>query len=136
LGSKEDVALTGATAAWTNEFCEVILGGTILIPIAVAYLGVNEVQKITGSGGGFNLAFVTFPTLFNNWGWFAPVAGFLWFGLLFFAAITSSLAMGQPIMAFLQQEYQFTRRSSALALAGLLLVLALPVAMFHGDSFF
>jgi hypothetical protein len=80
------------------------------------------------------LGFFVFPTLFNNWGAFAPVAGFLWFGLLFFAAITSSLAMGQPIMAFLQQEYGFTRRGSAIALGALLLVLAIPVATFHSKA--
>lgn len=105
LREKDDIALTGATAAWTNEFCEVILGGTILIPIAVAYLGLNATQQ----NSGFGLGFMVFPTLFNNWGAFGPFAGFMWFGLLFFAAITSSLAMGQPIMAFFQTEFGLTR---------------------------
>jgi NSS family neurotransmitter:Na+ symporter len=132
LRKEDDVALTGATTAWTNEFCEVILGGTILIPIAVAYLGMSTVQE----NSGFALGFFAFPTLFNNWGWFGPVAGFMWFGLLFFAAITSSLAMGQPIMSFLQEEFGMTRGKSALALALMLLPLALPVALFHTGSFF
>ena len=135
LRSKDDVALNGATTAWTNETCEVILGGTILLPIAVAYLGLSEVQARTAGGSGFSLGFFVFPTLFNNWGAFAPVAGFMWFGLLFFAAITSSLAMGQPIMAFLQDEYKMTRQRSALAFAVMLLVLAVPVAIFHEDTF-
>jgi SNF family Na+-dependent transporter len=135
LREKDDIALTGATAGWTNEFCEVVLGGTILIPIAVAYLGLPEVVNRTSGGSGFSLGFFVFPTLFNNWGWFAPVAGFLWFGLLFFAAITSSLAMGQPIMAFLQQEFGFTRERSAVAFGLLLLPLALPVAMLHSNTF-
>jgi SNF family Na+-dependent transporter len=135
LRSQDDVALTGATTAWTNEFCEIVLGGTILIPIAVAYLGLAEVQDLTKGGSGFGLGFLVFPTLFNYWGWFAPVAGFLWFGLLFFAAITSSLAMGQPIMAFLQDEYQFSRPKSAVAFGALLLLLAVPVAIFHDKTF-
>jgi SNF family Na+-dependent transporter len=136
LRAKDDVALTGATAAWTNEFCEVVLGGTILLPIAVAYLSLGAVQSATQGGSGFGLGFLVFPTLFNNWGWFAPVAGFLWFGLLFFAAITSSLAMGQPIMAFLQQEFGLDRTRSALAFGGLLLPLALPVALLNQATFF
>jgi SNF family Na+-dependent transporter len=131
LREKEDVALTGAATAWTNEFCEVVLGGTILIPIGVAYLGLEQVQ----ARSGFSLGFFVFPTLFNHWGAFAPVAGFLWFGLLFFAAITSSLAMGQPIMAFLQQEFGFTRRGSAITLGAMILLLAIPVAIMHSDSF-
>jgi NSS family neurotransmitter:Na+ symporter len=136
LRSKDDVALNGATTAFTNEFCEVVLGGTILIPIAVAYLGLAEVQALTQGGSGFGLGFLVFPSLFNNWGWFAPVAGFLWFGLLFFAAITSSLAMGQPIMALLQEEYHFSRPRSALALGGMVLALAIPVAIFNQGAFF
>jgi SNF family Na+-dependent transporter len=135
LRDTDDIALTGASAGFTNEFCEVVLGGTILIPIAVAYLGLQAVQDKVAGGSGFGLGFLVFPTLFNNWGWFAPVAGFLWFGLLFFAAITSSLAMGQPVMAFFQSEYKVGRPSSALLFAAILLCLAIPVATFHEDVF-
>ncbi|MCI0641425.1 MAG: sodium-dependent transporter [Gemmataceae bacterium] len=135
LRDQDDVVLTGASAGWTNEFCEVILGGTILLPISVAYLGLNQVVDMTAGGSGFGLGFLTMPTLFNNWGGFAPFAGFLWFGLLFFAAITSSLAMGQPIMAFLQSEFRMSREKSALAFGLMLLVLAVPVAIFHDSTF-
>lgn len=135
LRDKDDIALTGATAAWTNEFCEVLLGGSILIPIAVAYLGLPEVVNKTSGGSGFGLGFLVFPTLFNNWGAFAPAAGVFWFGLLFFAAITSSLAMGQPVMAFLQEEFGFTREKSAVAFGALLMPLAIPVAILHSNTF-
>jgi hypothetical protein len=92
---------------------------------------------MTSGGSGFGLGFMVFPTLFQNWGpMLAPVAGFLWFGLLFFAAITSSLAMGQPIMAFLQTEFNFSRSASALAFGGMLLPLSGCVACLHQKSFF
>jgi SNF family Na+-dependent transporter len=136
LRRDDDVTLNGASGAWTNEFCEVVLGGTILIPIAVAYLGLESVQQTVAGGSGFGLGFMVFPTLFNNWGALAPAAGFMWFGLLFFAAITSSLAMGQPIMAFLQDEFGFSRTRSALTFGAMLLPLALPVAMLNEASFF
>ncbi|MBS0201758.1 MAG: sodium-dependent transporter [Planctomycetes bacterium] len=135
LREHDDIALTGATAAWTNEFCEVLLGGTILIPIAVAYLGLPEVVNLTSGGSGFGLGFLVFPTLFNNWGAFAPAAGVFWFGLLFFAAITSSLAMGQPVMAFLQEEFKFSRERSAITFGMLLLPLAIPVAILNSQTF-
>jgi neurotransmitter:Na+ symporter, NSS family len=136
LRKNDDVTLNGATGAWTNELCEVVLGGTILIPIAVAYLGLAGVQKHVAGGSGFDLGFKVFPTLFSHWGNLAPAAGFLWFGLLFFAAITSSLAMGQPIMAFLQGEFRYSREKSALAFGAMLIPLALPVALFNQRSFF
>ena len=111
---KQDIALNASSAGWMNEFVEVILGGTILIPIATAYLGLQAVQAATLGGSGFGLGFLTLPTLFDNWGWFAPVAGAMWFGLLFFAGITSSLAMGQPILAFFHDEYKLSRERSAI----------------------
>jgi neurotransmitter:Na+ symporter, NSS family len=100
-----------------NEFVEVVLGGSILIPIATAYLGLEAVRAATAGGSGFSLGFLTLPTLFNHRGWFAPLAGAMWFGLLFFAGITSSLAMGQPLLAFLEDEFG-TRRSRAAAAFG------------------
>ena len=111
---KQDIALNASSAGWMNEFVEVILGGTILIPIATAYLGLSAVQAATSGGSGFALGFLTLPTLFNNWGWFAPVAGAMWFGLLFFAGITSSLAMGQPILAFMNDEFKISRHRGAI----------------------
>ncbi|HSN68539.1 MAG TPA: sodium:calcium symporter, partial [Thermoanaerobaculia bacterium] len=113
LSEKQDIALNAASAGWMNEFVEVILGGSLLIPIATAYLGLNAVQAATMGGSGFGIGFLTLPTLFNNWGWFAPIAGAMWFGLLFFAGITSSLAMGQPIMGFLEAEYKIHRSKAA-----------------------
>ncbi|HYG65283.1 MAG TPA: sodium-dependent transporter [Thermoanaerobaculia bacterium] len=115
---RQDIALNAASAGWMNEFVEVVLGGSLLIPIATAYLGLAAVQEATAGGSGFGLGFLTLPTLFNNWGAFAPIAGAMWFGLLFFAGITSSLAMGQPIMAFLEDEFG-TKRNRAAVLFGL-----------------
>lgn len=111
---KQDIALNASSAGWMNEFVEVILGGSLLIPIATAYLGLQAVQAATLGGSGFGLGFLTLPTLFNNWGWFAPIAGAMWFGLLFFAGITSSLAMGQPIVAFFKDDLKFTHNRSAI----------------------
>ncbi len=115
VGRRQDVALNAASAGWMNEFVEVVLGGSLLIPIATAYLGLASVQAATAGGSGFGLGFLTLPTMFAHWGWLAPLAGAMWFGLLFFAGITSTLAMGQPILAFLQDEFGTSRVRAALA---------------------
>ena len=119
-----------------NEFVEVVLGGSILIPIATAYLGLEAVQAATAGGSGFSLGFLTLPTLFEKWGWFGPLAGAMWFGLLFFAGITSSLAMGQPIMAFFEDEFKVRRVSAALLFGGATFVLGvLCVWLYPGGAF-
>ncbi len=134
--AKQDIALNAATAGWVNEFVEVILGGSIMIPIATAYLGLNVVQAATASGSGFGLGFLTLPTLFNNWGAFAPLAGAMWFGLLFFAGITSSLAMGQPILAFLEDKFSMSRIRAALAFGAATFSLGFVcVWLYPGGSF-
>lgn len=133
---RDDIALNAASAGWLNEFVEVILGGSILIPIATAYLGLQAVQAATLGGSGFGLGFLTLPTLFNNWGWLAPLAGAMWFGLLFFAGITSSLAMGQPILAFLEDELQVPRRRAALAFGAVTFALGfICVWLYPGGAF-
>ena len=136
LRRKDDIALNAASAGWLNEFVEVILGGSILIPIATAYLGLEAVRAATGGGSGFALGFLTLPSLFNNWGWLAPLAGAMWFGLLFFAGITSSLAMGQPILAFLSDEFGTSRGRGAIAFGLATLLLGLVcVLLYPGGSF-
>ena len=136
IGRNDDIALNAASAGWMNEFVEVILGGSVLIPIATAYLGLQAVAGATAGGSGFGMAFQTLPTLFNNWGWFAPVAGALWFGLLFFAGITSSLAMGQPIMAFLEDEFGVSRKPAAAGFGLAIFILgALCVWLYPGGAF-
>ncbi|HEX4954300.1 MAG TPA: sodium-dependent transporter [Thermoanaerobaculia bacterium] len=136
LRRDEDIALNAASAGWMNEFVEVVLGSAILIPIATAYLGLAAVTAATSGGSGFGLGFLTLPTLFNNWGWFAPIAGALWFGLLFFAGITSSLAMGQPLISFMEDEYQVPRKRAAALFGGLTLLLGFfCVWLYPGGAF-
>ena len=136
LRSKDDIATNAMAAGWTNECIEVVLGSAILIPIATAYLGLEAVQQATTGGSGFGLSFLTLPTLFNNWGWFGPLGGALWFGLLFFAGVTSSLAMGQPMMSFLQDEHGLSRMKSAVGFGVATLLLGLfCVVLFPGGAF-
>lgn len=127
---KQDIALNAMGAGWTNEFVEVVLGSSILIPIGVGYLGVEKIIEVTAEGG-FGLGFITLPYLFDQWGAFLSVAaGIMWFGLLFFAGITSSLAMGTPCMGFLVDEFGWRRERAAWAFGFAVFILGLPTVLF------
>jgi SNF family Na+-dependent transporter len=107
-----------------------------LIPIAIGYLGVDRVVELTQSGG-LGLGFKTLPYLFTQWGpLMGAVAGICWFGLLFFAGITSSLAMGTPVMAFLRDEFGWKRGQSAWAFGLIVLVLGAPTVFFFNEGVF
>lgn len=109
LRRKDDVVLSGLTAASTNEFFEVCLGGLITIPAAFIFLGA---AGIVGSlDSTFSLGFNTLPVVFE----YMPLGhfvGFLWFFMLFLAAITSSLSMLQPAIAFLEEGLGIGRQVS------------------------
>ncbi len=129
LKQKDDVALTGLSTAATNEFAEVVLGGTIAIPAAVVFFGVTGAMAIA-QGGTFDLGIVAMGVVFQ--GLPGPeilgrLAAFLWFFLLFIAGITSSVALASPTIAFLQENFNLTRRKAA----GAVTALGLALGMFH-----
>ncbi len=99
LAESDDIALTGLATASTNEFAEVVLGGTLAIPAAVAFFGLDATRELAQSSYG--LAFAVMPALFQK----IPMGqlfGTLWFGLLFNAGVTSSLAQGQSLLSLLK----------------------------------
>jgi neurotransmitter:Na+ symporter, NSS family len=124
--SKGDIALNATTSGFTNEFVEVVLGSMIVIPIAAGYLGIDWVLD----NAGFGMAFQTMPYLFQQWGpILAKFAGFFWFGLLFFAGITSSLAMGTPWIGFLKDEFKVPHKKAALSFGLVVLMFGLPTVL-------
>ena len=136
LKSKDDVALNAMSAGWMNEFVEVVLGSSIIIPIAIGYLGIDQVVEMT-KHGGLGLGFKTLPFLFEQWGpVLAVISGVFWFGLLFFAGITSSLAMGTPCMGFMMDEFGWKRERSAWAFGIVVLLLGLPTVLFFNYCVF
>ena len=126
LSENDDIALTGLATASTNEFAEVVLGGTLAIPAAVVFFGVERTQELAVNS--YDMAFAVMPALFQR----LPAGqlfGTLWFGLLFIAGITSSLALGQPLMAFLQDELKMTRQKAAITLGVTVFMLVQPVIL-------
>lgn len=133
LKSKDDVALNSVSAGFMNEFVEVVLGSAVVIPIAAGYLGLDWVLE----NASFGMAFQTMPYLFQQWGTvLAALAGLFWFGLLFFAGITSSLAMGTPWMGFMRDEFDWGKNKAAWSFGALALLMGLPTVFFYNQGVF
>lgn len=127
---KDDIALNAMSAGWMNEFVEVVLGSAILIPISIGYLGIDKVVELTSSGG-LGLGFRTMPYLFQQWGpTLSVIGGVAFFGLLFFAGVTSSLAMGTPWMGFMKDEYGFSTKKGAITFGLITLIMGMPTVLF------
>ncbi len=131
LRENDDVVLTSLSASSTNEFCEVILGGLIIVPTAFLFLGAENAK-----GGTFSLGFVTVPAIMHFmpggpfWGSFF---GAMWFGLLFLAAVTSTLSMLQPAIAFLEDGFGLKRRASVTIL-GIITALGATLTMYFSRN--
>ncbi len=128
LSKKDDVVLSGLTASSMNEFFEVCLGGLITLPAAFIFLGASA-----ATFGTFSLGFNALPNVFAQMPlgrWF----GFIWFLMLFLAAITSSLSMLQPVLAFLEEGLALKRRGSSTLLAILTILGSGFVLYFSGGT--
>ena len=133
LKPKDDIVVSGLSTATLNEFAEVGIGGSIAIPAAAAFFGITLTTQIA-SAGAFDLGFVSMPLIFEK----IPlgfVFGTLWFLLLFLAGITSSVAMGQPFIAFLEDEFGYSRKKATSVLAVIVLVSVQFVIFFIGKGF-
>lgn len=124
LKKTDDVALSGLTAASTNEFAEIVIGSSIVIPAAYIFFGPHQIQSIA-AGGAFNLGFVTMPLIFQKIA-LSAFFGCLWFSLLFLAGITSSVSLAQPSIAFLEDEFNISKKKAVIAFGIISFILCQP----------
>jgi neurotransmitter:Na+ symporter, NSS family len=110
---KDDVVLSGLTASSTNELFEVAFGGLITITAAVVFLGAQAAES---TGSSFALGFKTLPVVFAHMP-FGAAIGAMFFFMLFLAAITSSLSMLQPTMAYVEEALGVSRKGSTTIVA-------------------
>lgn len=117
LRKTDDITLSSLTAVGANEFCEVVLGGFTTVPAAFMFLGAAGVA----GQGTFALGFIVLPEVFSHMAG-GPVFAALFFVLLFLAAITSSLSILQPTIAFLEEAFRMPRKKSITWLGTLLVI--------------
>ncbi|QDT73812.1 sodium-dependent transporter [Lacipirellula limnantheis] len=127
LKRKDDVVLSGVTACSVNEFFEVCFGGLITLPAAFIFLG-----AAAGSQGTFDLGFKALPNVFAQMPG-GRIIGFLWFIVLFIAAITSSISMLQPVIAFFEEGFGLKRHASA-AMLGLVSALGCGFVLYFSEG--
>ena len=128
----DDIALSSVSAASGNGFFEVALGGMIVIPAAFIFLGPESIISAGEKASSLSLGFLALPGVFE----YMPAGHFfggLFFFLLFIAAITSSLSMLQPAIAFLEEGLDLSREADVTLLGFITAIGALFVSlMSHG----
>ncbi|WMJ77742.1 MULTISPECIES: sodium-dependent transporter [unclassified Sedimentibacter] len=100
-----------------------LLAGLIVIPAAFAF-GVEP-------GSGPSLVFITVPGLFSQ----IPFGGFfsfIFFTLLLFASITSSVSILEIVVPFMIEKFNFERKKSCIGTGIACFVLGIPVSLGFG----
>ncbi|MBI4565499.1 MAG: sodium-dependent transporter [Planctomycetes bacterium] len=134
MKKKDDVVLSGLTASATNELFEVGFGGLITLTAAFVFLGLSGTIAAV-QGGTFGLGFQTLPVVFAHMP-FGNVIGAIWFFMLFLAAITSSISMYQPSLAFFQETLGWTRKAATTLMVSICVIGSFLVMYFSKGAIF
>ncbi len=129
VGRRDDIALSSLTAAATNEVVEVGIAGMMILPAAVSLLGVAAAAGASSFGLGFEVLPQVFACMPGG-----QFFGTLFFGVLFLAGITSSIASTRPSMAFVEEFWGLSRGQSVLLIATLQTVGSLLVLWYTGEG--
>ena len=121
LKPDEDIITASVATISLNEFAEVILAGTSVIPISYAFLGPEGIK------GSIGLAFMALPNVFTTMAG-GRIFGAVWFFLLFFAGFTSAIAMYNYLVALLEEELGVERKKGAIVIFILYLIVGAPIA--------
>lgn len=127
---KEDVVKAGLYTAGINEFVEVVIGASIAIPAAFAMFSAVSIPELAKEGT-FRLGFMTMPAVLMNLP-LGSIISFIWFSLLFFAALTSSLALIQPLIALFEDEMKWSH-TKAVTVSMILVIIGAHCSVFVPD---
>ena len=95
-----------------------IMAGLMIIPAVFAFSGGDPDALQAGPA----LMFITLPKVFANMG-FGTAAGILFFLLVLFAAVTSSIALTESAVSTFEDELGWNRKKATLVLAAIMVSL-------------
>ena len=100
------------------------LSGLLIVPAVFAFSGGDE----SALGQGPGLMFVTLPKIFNT----MPAGnfiGFVFFVMVFFAALTSAISLMETIVSVVMDKAKIGRKPSCLVVLGASLLLGIPSSL-------
>ncbi len=104
------------------------IAGLMIIPAVFAFSGGDE----TALNAGKSLMFITLPKVFADAGTLGYIIGAVFFLLVLFAALTSSVSLMETVVSIFRDKFKWGRKSTCLlVLAGCLLI-ALPSSLGYG----
>lgn len=107
------------------------LAAVMIIPAVYTFMGTEGMQA-----SGPSLMFVSLPNVFEAMGGIGHVIGALFFLMVIFAALTSSVSVMEAVVASLMEQFRLSRAKATILETILSLVMALFVCLGYNGLFF
>lgn len=107
-----------------------LLAGLMIVPSVYVFMGTE------GMSAGAGLMFVSLPKVFMAMGKFGTVVGFVFFLMVLFAAVTSSVSVMEAIVASIMDAFGFSRRKSSVIVTAYALIGGIVVCMGYNHLYF
>ena len=101
------------------------LAGLMVVPAVFAFSGAGDINK------GAGLMFMTLPKVFDNMPGGA-VIGALFFIMVLFAALTSSISLMETVVSFVCDKAKLSRKMACVVVFAVCLVMGIPSALGNG----
>lgn len=130
---KTDNIITSAVLITLADVGIAFIAGLMMFPF-VAYLSEGTMEGVEGGAG---LIFITLPGVFETLGPnLGVVVGSIFFLLLSFAALTSTVSLLEVPVSYVVDEHNVPRNRAVWLMAGLIFLLGIPSLVSNGYSAF
>lgn len=107
-----------------------LLAGLMIVPTVFTFMGRE------GMSAGPGLIFVSLPKVFNAMGVIGDVVGAVFFVIVSFAAVTSSVSVMEAIVSSMMDAFRLSRRKSSVIVAVYALIMGLVVCCGYNYLYF
>lgn len=131
--SKKENIVSAAAFITLADVGIAVIAGLMIFPL----IGFMSGGSMDGVGNGPALIFVTLPEIFGTiGGTLGIIAGTVFFTLLCFAALTSTVSLLEVPVAYVVDEKKVSRKKAVWVVAGLIYLIGIPSLLGNGYSEF
>ncbi|MBQ2661357.1 MAG: sodium-dependent transporter [Clostridia bacterium] len=128
---KKDINLTkSVTQIEIFDTIVAVLAGLMIVPAIYVFAGLE------GMNAGAGLMFISLPKVFNSMGAIGGVVGALFFLMVIFAALTSSVSIMETVVAGVMSLFKTTRKKAAFTMFVIFALIAVVICMGYNVLYF
>ncbi len=128
---KEDNLVKSVNQIEIFDTAVALLAGLIVIPTVFTFQGTEGLAK-----SGPSLMFISLPDVFEQMGFIGGIVGALFFVLVFFAALTSSISIMEAIVASITDKFKIGRKAATLSVFVFGMLIGIAVCLGYNIWYF